>query len=773
MTSLTRRTFVQLSSGAALAAASNRLLAAAPVITGSEGAVLVKGANYSWEYTQADDTFRLRDSHNRLIVSATMQPAVVVAPVGQPGQRVCAAGKTPGPRVEADRVTIGYEGVNGGARVSVAWRFDANGIWTEPVIYEAAGEQDVVSLHWFTGVSEAGRSPSLHASYLVAPGLLSGSAVSPIVAEYVHLNESFWLGRGSFIPGLNQQWGLPVHSFCGFSVDGAQGARNAHTSGRSEAFCCGLADLPGGDLFLEMKQGSAAPWVDYRSDLWKHMRGPGKLTLGATLLWTVADNYYNAIAAYYDALLRAGIIHRKQNSPRKTAAALTPQFCTWGVQVDRHREGKRLDQAFLEGVYGELKASGMKAGLFSIDDKWEGSYGNLVHDAERFPQFEQFLDRLRGEGMRIGMWAALMRCERPGDLGLTEEQMLKKPDGKPYIADFSGLHYYILDFTRPEVAKVLGELARRFVRRYKPDLLKFDFGYELPAVGEAAPWDKSWCGERLMLKGLEVVIKAMREESPDLVVMYYNLSPLFLDYFDLHSPDDLYQVAGEYDVEANRRFYFSSLMGRLGVPTYGSTGYDWASAPNIWFDSAAVGTIGSLNDFQGDEQGEAATPDRVARYNGIAQTLRGTGTFEILPLDTIDEAPTLGAHARSWARFEEGQLVLLAQRPPEAGAVNPLMQPIPLDKRVANAVESAVPVVVSSRTAASIARAGTLAIAPYGGGEIVIRREQGTRAEVRSHYFGGGESVEPVAIEGGKLKITARERDAGGKPLEWIEARIG
>ena len=214
------------------------------------------------------------------------------------------------------------------------------------------------------------------------------------------------------------------------------------------------------------------------------------------------------------------------------------------------------------------------------------------------------------------MWAALMRCEKPADLGLTEDQMLKLPDGKPYLAEFSGLHYYILDFTQPAVAKVLGDLARGFMRRYKPDLLKFDFGYELPAVGIAAPLDKNWTGERLMLKGLEVVIKAMREENPDLVVMYYNLSPLFLDYFDLHSTDDLDMAAGEYDLEANRRIFFSSLLGPLGVPTYGSSGYDWASAPNIWFDLAAVGTLGSLNDFKGDEQGEGAAADFIAKYNG-------------------------------------------------------------------------------------------------------------------------------------------------------------
>ncbi len=414
-------------------------------------------------------------------------------------------------------------------------------------------------------------------------------------------------------------------------------------------------------------------WIDYRSDLWKHLHGPGNLSLGATLLWSVAPNYYQAIGAYYNGLVQAGTIHRHQSSEQKTAVTLTPEFCTWGAQVDRNKTGEHLDEAFLTGIYKDLRASGMKAGTFSIDDKWEEAYGNLEHSATRLPHFEQFLDQLRADGYRIGLWAALMRCERPADIGLTEDNMLKQPDGKPYLSgNFGGAKYYILDFTQPEVAKVLSDLVRKFIRRYKPDLFKFDFGYELPALGIAAPRDKNWTGERLMWKGLDVVIKAMREEKPDLVVMYYQLSPLFLDYFDLHSTDDLFLTAGEYDLEANRRIYFSSLLGPLGIPTYGSSGYDWASAPQIWFDSAAVGTIGSLNDFKADEQGEGSTPELVAKYNGVAKVLRSTNTFEVLPLGAISEAPTFGAHARSWARFEGGELVLLAFRPPIPGEQNPL-----------------------------------------------------------------------------------------------------
>jgi hypothetical protein len=774
MLSLNRRTFVQLSSGAALGAASSRIFGFtdAPSISHESGIVRVTGSNYNWEYSQNDDTFKLRDSKNRLIVSGRMQPAVVVAPAGEPSLRQCTLGKPSAPRSEKGRVTVDYEGVNGSGRLSLTWRFDEHGIWTEPIVYAAPSAQDVISLHYFSDVKANKPEPSLHANYLVVPGISEASTVSPIVRDYVSLNESVWLGRGSSAPGPSQQWGLPVHYFCGFSVDGSSGARDSFTEGRSAAFTCGLADLPGGDLFLQLDSGKSSLWIDYRSDLWKHMRGPGPIPLGATLYWSIAPDYYNAIAGYYQGLLQAGVIHKSQPSAKKIATALTPQFCAWGAQVDRKKANERQDEAFVTGIYEELKASGLKAGMLSIDDKWEGSYGNLEHSADRLPHFEQFLDKVHAEGHLVGIWAALMRCEHPAELGLTPEQMLKKPDGQPFVVgDDSQTGYYILDFTRPEVAKVLEDVARKFIRRYKPDLLKFDFGYEMPSVANAAPLDKKWTGERLMWKGLDVLINAMRKENPDLVVMYYNLSPLFLDYFDLYSPDDLFENAGEYDIEANRRFFFSSLLGQLGVPTYSSTGYDWAATSNIWFDAAALGTIGSMNDFKADEQGEGCTPELAARYNGLTHVLRPTITFEILPLDYVPEAPTLGAHARSWARIEAGQLVLFAFRPPVPGDFRPLARQTD-DPRVKGAVQCGVPVVVASKTGDSIASSGNLAIVPYGDGEIVLRRNLGRTADIMFHYFGDAVTTSQAPIENGQLKITTRDRNSAGRPLEWIEVRI-
>jgi hypothetical protein len=457
----------------------------------------------------------------------------------------------------------------------------------------------------------------------------------------------------------------------------------------------------------------------------------------------------------------------KNNSPQKNAVTLSPQFNCWGAEVAIEKEGPKLDEVTLHSFYKDLKASGMKVGMFVIDDKWEGKYGNLEHSAERFPHFEEFRGQVRADGLHFGLWAAFMRCQDPTDMGLNVSHMLHLADGKPLVSGGGESKYYILDFTQPEVEKVLRARAKRFVERYRADLVKFDFGYELPPLSVAAPKDMTWAGERLMLKGLEVVVKGLREANPDQVVMYYCLSPLFIEYFDLHSPDDLFMAAGEYDVEANRRFFFSSLLGEIGMPTYGSGGYDWLTMPEIWFDSALIGTLGSLNSFVGDEQDAMPTPERIAKYNGLSQVLRTSNSFTIEPVDADYLSVTRGAHSSSWARFERGELVGVALR---TRRLNGQLGPA----KFRDIVQTSASVVAVSKTSDSITTATKLALVPYGEGELVIQRSdrQSTEAAVTEHYFGGNSKKSRVEIREGMLRLPLRERDENGSPVEWIELNV-
>jgi hypothetical protein len=770
-----RRTFIECSA-AALAVAYARPTFAAwgkLSIALTDGLLQVLASHYSFSWSQKNDTFEVNDASGKRIAWGPLQPTILTTAASDATRQSCSLGHAGLPRITGNRVEIIYSGVNTGAQLTLALRFDDNGFWMEPLQYKSLLAEDVVSLHYFCKPEGQVLTPGLRASYITVPGIAESDTVSPIEASRIHLDETVALGHSGFeVPSfLHQQWALPVHYFCAMSVYPAKGGFHENfAAGRSETMVCGLADMPNGDLLFSFHGGSSSLWIDYRSDLWHHIRTPGKVTLGCTLCFAFSDGQYDAIAAYYTELVNAGLIKRKENSSAKNVIALAPEFCTWGTQVERGQDGDHLTEQFLEDLYSQVNSSGMKEGIFSIDDKWEGKYGNLEHSQERLPHFVEFLDRIRADGHHVGLWAAFMRCENPADLGLETKHMLQRPDGTPYKA--GGGAYYILDFTHPEVEKSLTERARAFMRRYKPALVKFDFGYELPPVRDAAPYDKRYAGELILKKGLDIVVRALRAENPDVVVMYYQLSPLFVDYFDLHSIDDLYCAAGDYDWEANRRIYFASVLTQLGVPVYGSSGYDWSSSPVIWFDSVAAGTIGSLNTFTNDEFGESATPERIALYNGLAQTIRLGNLFTVVPFPTLrPEAAARGAHSKSWARVEDGKVTLIAQRPSSFDDGD-MLDRRPIDPRIDGLVTTSAPVVVSSRTSEAISISKILAVVGCAEGTVSIKRTEGTSASITTHCFGGDAIRTSKSIEHGMLTLDLNRKDSIGRPIEWLEIVI-
>jgi hypothetical protein len=82
-------------------------------------------------------------------------------------------------------------------------------------------------------------------------------------------------------------------------------------------------------------------------------------------------------------------------------------------------------------------------------------------------------------------------------------------------------------------------------------------------------------------------------------------------------------------------------------------------------------------------------------------------------------------------------------------------------------------VIVSSKTPEDIAHSRQLAVVAYGDGPVVVRRDAGSRAEVVSHYLGGGAAKKMYSIRDGKLTLTAAQRDASGRPLQWMDVVIG
>ncbi len=750
-----RRQFLAATAASSLYAAL-RLEAQTPgsKVTDAGKSLNFFGKNYSWEWSPENDRFRILDRQGGELLSAPLQPVIVLQ---QNGTRKAVSGKLQNHRIEQNRAIWSYTGDAG--KITVAWHFDDNGLWLEPIVFESSSSADVVSCHVFSTADGDIAKPALDTDYLVIPGNSESNAVSPILRTSIGLHLKTSLGRAG--TGIVQQWGLPSHLFAGFRRAPSY-AITPPAHDLSQAFCCGLSEIPNADLFLEQKDGLGHLIFEYRGDLWGHMRGPGKFTVGGGLYCCVAPNYREAIRNYYRGLLATGVVRQKVNSAKKNAAMLAPQWCIWGEQVAVKKYGRLLDQAALEQFYGELKASGMRAGMLSIDDGWEGRYGSLTHAADRIPRFEQFLDRVRADGVYIGIWAAFLRCQDPADLGLTKEQMLQATNGQPLLIGDDPDKYYILDFTLPEVEKAIQERARNFVRRYKPNLVKFDFGYEIPALDTAAPHDKQWCGERLLAKGLDVVVGTMKQENPDIALMYYHLSPLFNDYLDLHSPDDLLMERGEYELEANRRFFFSGLCGEFGMPTYGSSGYDWVSEPDMWFDSVPIGTIGTLATLHGpDIDGGRPTTQMIATFNGLTHLVRPTNQFTVEPLDPVYAPATRGAHASSWARFENGKAVLVALRTQRLDGG-------PGTTEFKGIVKTTASVVVASKTDEPLDQAAHLGVVPYGEGQLTLKHKTAVAASITEHYFGGKSQASRIHAQNGALNIPLRRTRKDGTPLEWI-----
>ena len=721
--------------------------------------IRVSSPVYGWEWDAETDLFLLFDAEGRSISRARHQPLIVTLEY---------AAKPPllnrSFEIQDDRVLITYQDDKNASRITVSWRFNTDFISLEQLQYESKETQEIIQVVYFPEADNDSYKPCLYSHYAVVPGLCMSPGISPIVDLHSRLSVTAVLGSGAMRgPGLTQQWGLPAHYFCTFNTAdqwNSIGAKNL----QSGAACWGLAELPQGDFRLEIREIGISPVLNLRSDLWHQVNTSSPLRIGFSFLITFGKHYHEAIRNYYRILQRERIISPKKSVPttRKKDVLLSPQYNTWGMESSKAIKPEELTEEIIKDIFEKFKKSGMKARTFVIDDKWESRYGELTHDEARFPQFEALLEDIRGQGFYIGLWTAFLRCQDPTVLGLNESNLLHTPEGKPLWLAHQSSRYGIFDVTQPIVQKVLGERARQFIRRYQPDLIKFDFGYELPSLDIAAPMDMTWAGERLLQKGLEVVIGAMLAENPDLVIMYYGLSPLLIEYYDLHSLDDLVYCIGDYDLESNRRIFLSSLCGELGMPTYSSSGYDWASALDIWFDSVPSGTIGSLHCFEGDENGDVPGDEIIAKFNGLSAILRKQTTFHTYPVDVKWQGGLRAGFSPSWERIENDRTVLIALRTTRLDG-----KPAPGTYK--EILHTAVMLIVASMTADGIAGSDRLGIVPFGDGTCNLKHTAShTTAILIEHYFSGRTLEIQIIGSNDQIEIPLREKN-NNEILAWLE----
>lgn len=708
-------------------------------------AVEVVAGAYSWHWAPATDEFVLADADGRAILRSPLQPAVEATGRPSPGPGRCV-----GHSIDGSRLRLRYEGVNGTDELQLTLRFEATHFVIEEATYAPADDAAVVRIAWFAGWRDGAMMSAGAAGVCVIPGGRQDpeQAIFPTADLEDHRFSvgAFGLDVGTY----HQQWALPHYLVAAYNDGDAP----------SGAACIGLGAAPAGSALVRVHDGCFSYEINVRGDLWPHCRGPAPVRFDQPIVVAVAPDWYEAGLAYFDALHDEGFAPRRkaQDVP---AAAFLPQYDTWGDQGKRRCFLERFTERHLREIYADFRASGLRSRLFVIDDKWEGQYGSLVHDPDRFPHFPDLLDEIRGDGHEIGIWTAFPRCEDYEALGLTAEAVLRTPEGAPFVYTQRNRSWYIFDPTNAAAAAHLRDRARHLIEAYRPAMVKIDFGYEIPTPDLAAPHDLTYAGERLFQRFLEVVVGAMKEADPRVAVLYYCLTPLFARYMDLSGADDLWMSRGAYDAGFARRALLSSWCGAFGVVPYASSGYDWRSMREIWLDTAVIGTPGVIAPLAGDEYGERLTPELAAIYNGLTRITRRNPLYRVRFFDAELADPAAGPRARTWARIEDAEPVVVTLRPGEDGVA-----------RAAGIAEATCPAVVASLTDDGIATSQAIGIVPFAPGRVTIERAQELHTNARAQLLSGRVvRFDAVRVEGTRVIVDVATH-VDGEPVELVEIRF-
>ncbi len=709
----------------------------------------VEASAYVWRWSSSSGTAELRGNDRRLIVSYPLQPIITTGGAGSPGPGALAE-----VRLDGNRFRVRYKGVNGGGALHIAVRFEPAHFVIERIEYQPWGGEAIVALSHFARWDNDAVCPAARASACVIPGGRQDPEQAIFPTESAD-DTRFSIGCFGMDAGTyHQQWALPHYLVSCYNTE--PGGEPV-----SGAACIGLGAIPDGSVTARVSRGAFSYEINFRGDLWGHRRGPSTQRFGFPLVVAVAPDWYQAGLAYFAALASEG--YAPKRSPESVPeTAFWAQYDTWGDQASRRCILHLLNEAHLRAMGDDFRASGLRSRLFVIDDKWERVYGSLAHDEERFPSFDEALDRIRSNGCEIGLWTAFPRCEDYRAIGLTEEAVLVRPDGAPYVCKQGNRSWYVFDPTNTKAAAYLAGRARRLVERYRPAMVKIDFGYEIPPPDVAGPHDPKHGGELLFQRFLEIIAGAIKEADRRVAILYYCVTPLFNGLIDQCGMDDLWMSRGRYDDGFAKRALLSTWCGAFGMVPYGSTGYDWRSAAEIWLDTAIIGTPGVIAPLHGDEYGEKPSPDLIARYNGVARIARRNPyyTVQIFDADLFDAVN--GPRARSWARIEDGQTVVAVLRPGDTG--------VALAPGIA---EATCRVAIASLTDASLATAPAVGIVPFETGRVTLRRSRPGAAHARALLLDGRFSPWQVTIDGRDVHVDAAGAADDGTPVEMIELRFG
>jgi hypothetical protein len=155
---------------------------------------------------------------------------------------------------------------------------------------------------------------------------------------------------------------------------------------------------------------------------------------------------------------------------------------------------------------------------------------------------------------------------------------------------------------------------------------------------------------------MKIIAKVAREENPNVIIMNYGISPLWLPVTDMISLDDQGDLWYELKQGHAEWSIWASLLSQSGVMVSGSSSYNWNDDKEILLNTAIIGVPGASLPI------EAANEENMNRRLALNTWYRRPVKWEPAWFNShtgnYNQPPSINC----WGRKEQGELTALALR---------------------------------------------------------------------------------------------------------------
>ncbi len=385
------------------------------------------------------------------------------------------------------------------------------------------------------------------------------------------------IALGSFGPSMGSPYGAAYPRPLYFA---AMGSNDGYVA-------IGSGSIPDAALSLRITATRGCFEYVYREDIWGAI--PGKKRIWKDpLCITLGENPWMAFKKYYDFFPARSTVN---------PFAQKAIWNTWGIW--------RQKKYIIRPITGFAQKIG--AELMVLDDPWEQSQGAGRPSLARFPHFMDDITDIRDKKLSPGLWEAMGWISDPFSQGLSEKDLILNRRGKPCKANWNfdpfAESYYCLDISSEKARTFITERTIRIMKTVSPALLKLDFGYGMPSPSMGVPRNPAYRGERFSAELLKLIARAARSVNPNVVIMYYGISPLYIEDMDMVSLDDQGDLWYEVPRGHQEWSIWASLLSDKNIAISGSSGYEWEQDDEVILNTCIIGSPGAMLPVYGkDEQ---------------------------------------------------------------------------------------------------------------------------------------------------------------------------